>query len=194
MNSLSNQVTELRTKLALEHSDLEFARSNHLASLQRRTAELMMTSNRLVQTTLLLDHARVETHIAQSEAITHAAALATAVAQRDEWERQASVVPAMRSEVADLRERLQHAQFIRASIEEALGQARTAKADLERKLEDPSFLRVQARHAEDAAEVRRRVAANERVRVTDSHARLSLQPDGTVSLSPRLETDSPSGL
>lgn len=180
ISSLSNQVTELRTKLALEHSNLEVAQSNHLSVLSRRTADLMTASNRLVQTALLLDRAREETRLAQMEIPARVAALATVEAQRDELQRQAALIPELQRTVAGLKEKLQQAQFAQAGLEETLGRARASQAELERKLEDPAFLRLQARRAEEAAEMRQRTAAGQRVRVSDPRVRLDLQPDGTI--------------
>lgn len=180
MGSLSNQVIELRTKLALEHSNLEVARSNHHAVLDRRTAELMTTSNRFVQTILLLARAREETHVAQAQIPAKAAALATLEAQHDELQRRAGMIPGLQLEVAEMKEKLQQAQFAHVALQESLSLIRTEKANLERKLEDPAFLRLQARRADEAAAVYRQTAANKRVNVSDRRVRLELQPDGTV--------------
>ncbi len=180
ITSLSNQVTELRTKLALEHSNLDLAQSNHFALLHRRTAELNTTSNRLVQTALLLDRAREETRIAQAAIPSQAVAVATLEAQRDELQRQAAQIPGLQQEIAELKEQVQQGQFARAALDETLGLARASQAELERKLEDPAFLRLQARRADEAAALRQRTAAGESIRVTDRRVRLELQPDGTV--------------
>lgn len=180
IGSLSNQVGELRTKLALEHSNLEVAQSNHQALIHRRTAELNVTSNRLVQTTLLLDRAREETHIAQSQLPAQAAAVATLEARRDELQRELAVIPGLQREVAEWKKKSQDSQFSQAALQETLGRALTEKAGLERKMEDPAFLRLQARRADEAIELRQRAAANQRINPTDPRVRLDLQPDGTI--------------
>ena len=180
IGSLSNQVTELRTKLALEHSNLQLTISNHQAQLSRRSAEVAATSNRLVKVGLSLDQSREETHAAQAEISAKAAALATLEAQRDEGQRQVEVMRALQLESAELKERLRQSQFAHAALQETLGRVRLDQADLERKLEDPAFLRLQVRRVEDAAELRRRTAANQRIRSTDPRVQLHLQPDGTV--------------
>lgn len=180
IGSLSNQVGELRTKLALEHSNLEVAQSNHQALIHRRTAELNVTSNRLVQTTLLLDRAREETHIAQSQLPAQAAAIATLEARRDELQREVMLIPGWVNEAAEWKKKFQESQFSQAALQESLGRALTEKAGLERKLEDPAFLRLQARRADEAIELRQRAAANQRINPTDPRVRLDLQPDGTI--------------
>jgi hypothetical protein len=180
MHSLSNQVAELSTKLALERGNLEVAQSNQQALLYRRTTELVTTSNRLVQTGVLLDHLREEARIAQAAIATRAADLATVEAHRDDLLREAAVIPALRREVAELKDKLQQRQFAHASLQETLGQVRSERAELERKLEDPAFLKLQARRAEEAAELYRQAAAGRRIRTADKRLPLELQPDGTV--------------
>lgn len=180
IGSLSNQVSELRTKLALERSNLEVAQSNHQALIHRRIAELNVTSNRLVQTTLLLDRAREETHMAQSQLPAQAAAIATLEARRDELQREVALIPGLQREVAEWKGKFQQAQFSQAALQETLGRALTEKAGLERKLEDPAFLRLQARRADEAIELRQRAAANQRINPKDPRIRLDLQPDGSI--------------
>lgn len=180
IGTLSNQVAELRTKLALEHSNVELVQSNQQAQVLRRTAELITTSNRLVQTSLLFDHAREATRAAQADIATRAADSATVEAHRDELIRESAVIPGLRHEVADLKERLQQAQFAQAALQERLGKVSAEKAGLERRLEDSAFLKLQARRADEAAELRQRTAANQRIRTTDPRVHLEFQPDGTV--------------
>jgi hypothetical protein len=180
IGSLSNQVSVLTTKLALERSNLEVAQSNHQALIHRRTAELNVTSNRLVQTTLLLDRAREETHMAQSQLPAQAAAIATLEARREDLQREAALIPGLQREAAEWKGKFQESQFSQAALQESLGRALAEKAGLERKLEDPAFLRLQARRADEAIELRQRAAANQRINPKDSRIRLDLQPDGTI--------------
>lgn len=180
IGSLSNQVGELRTKLALEHSNLEVAQSNHQALIHRRTAELNVASNRLVQTTLLLDRAREETHMAQSQLPGQAATIATLEARREELQREVALIPGLQREAAEWKRKFQESQFSQAALQETLGRALTEKAGLERKMDDPAFLRLQARRADEAIELRQRAAANQRINPKDPRIRLDLQPDGTI--------------
>lgn len=178
--TFSNQVAEFRTKLALEQSNVEVARSNYQALLHRGTAELNLSSNRLVQTALALDIAREEKRAAQTELPAKAAAIATLEAQRDELQRQVAQIPALQREVADWKEKFQQTQFAQAKLQETLGRVQTEKAALERNLEDSAFLRLQAKRADEASEMRQRSAANQRINPSDPRVRLDLQPDGTV--------------
>ena len=178
--TLSNQVNELRTKLALETGMQGIVQSNHQFALTRRTAELIGTSNRLVQTALLLSNAQYEAHLAQGQLPPQAAAIATLEAHRDQLLRELTVIPGLQREIADLKDRNQQALFAQAAQQEVLSRIRTEKAGLERLLEDPAFLRLQANRSEDAIELRQRAAANRRTRSTDPRVRLDLQPDGTV--------------
>ena len=178
--TFSNQVAEFRTKLVLEHSNVEVARSNHLALLQRGTAELNVSSNRLVQTALALDIARDEKRAAQTELPAKAAAIATLEAQRDELQRQVAQIPALQREVTEWKEKFQQTQFAQAKLQETLGRVQTEKAALERNMEDSAFLRLQAKRADEASEMRQRSAANQRINPSDPRVRLDLQPDGSV--------------
>jgi chromosome segregation ATPase len=178
--SLSNQVAELRTKMMLEHSDTSLAKSNQQALLDRRTAELTATSNRLVQTTLLLNNAQQDLRSAQDTLAAKISSVATLEARRDELDRQAAVIPGLQREVAELKEKLVDAQFTEVALEESLSLARLELADLRRAFDDPEFLRLQAKRAEDAAETNRRLASKQRIDVSDPRVRLELQPDGTV--------------
>src|SRR5687768_8033119 len=65
--SLSNQVSELRTRLALEQGTGAQSQSNLNSALSRRTAELMVASNRLVQANLLLKAAQSQGATAQAD-------------------------------------------------------------------------------------------------------------------------------
>src|SRR6185436_20548235 len=106
ITTLSNQVSELRTKMALEQSDVGVAQSNHLAALNRRTADLLNVSNLLVQTRQRLEDKQQEATSAHGEVSSKAAAVALLEAQRDELQRQALVIPALQSEVIELKEKL----------------------------------------------------------------------------------------
>src|ERR1041384_4023764 len=104
--SLSNEVAVLRTKLALEHSTSALAQSNLQSLLDRRVGELVVMSNRLHQTTLLLSNAQHETRMAQAELQTKVAEVATLDAQRDELNQRLKTLAALQQEYADTKERL----------------------------------------------------------------------------------------
>lgn len=178
--SLSNRVSEIETRLVLEKSNIEVARTNHQAAFDRRTAELLVTSNRLVQTRQLLDRADTELTAVRHDVSARATAIGALESQREELQRTAAVIPRLEREAIELRKQLARTQIDRAALQETLGRARAEKADLERKLEDPLFLKLQERRVLEAAEMRQRAAAGQRIDISDPRVRLELQPDGTV--------------
>jgi hypothetical protein len=177
---LSNQVSELRTKLALELSNTMVAQSNHQVLSDRYKAALVNASNRIVQVSLLLSNAQHEASVAEAELPAKAAIIALLEAHRDELQRQVAALPVLEHGIVDLKDQLAQARFAYAALSETLGRARVEQATLERRLEDPGFLRTQAKRVEEAAEIRRRAAAQERIDPSDPRVRLELQPDGTV--------------
>ena len=180
MASLSNDVTILRTKLALEVSTAGVAQSNHQATLDHRTAEFLTLSNRLGQISLLLEQAQQSKQAAQNELADKTAAMATVEAQQEEMRRQITTIPELQREAAELNARLYQASGAQASLNETLGRTRLELADLHRQLQDPNFLRLQEKRAQEAAELRQRAAAHRRIDTSDPRVRLELQPDGTV--------------
>lgn len=180
LQSFTNQVAELQTKLALEHGTTTVAQSNQQYLLDHRTAELVNTSNRLVQTSLLLSHAQREAQDAQTDLQTKAAAIATLEAQREDLNHRLEVVPALQNELASLKEKLTTAQSECSELAQSLGRERVEKADLERKLDDPAFLRLQTRRAEENLDLRKRMASAGRIIASDSRVRLELEQDGSV--------------
>ncbi len=178
--SLSNQVNELRTRLAMETGMQGVAQSNLQFTIGRRTGELSVISNRHFQTSLLLSNAQHETHAAQSQLPAKAAAIASLEAHRDQLLRDLEAVPALQREISDLKQRSQQAQFAQAALQETASRLRTEKANLERLLDDPAFLRLQASRSEDAAETRQRLGSKQALRSSDPRVRLELQPDGSV--------------
>lgn len=182
--TLSNQVSEVRTRLAMETGMNGISQSNIQFTLSRRAGELLFTSNRLVQTSLLLSNAQHEVHVAQAQLPVNAATIARLEAHRDQLLRELEVIPVLQREIADLKRKSQDEQFAQAALQETVSRLRTENANLERQLDDPAFLRLQASRAEDAAQVRQRTANKQAVRATDARVRLELQPDGSVRPAP----------
>jgi|SRR6185369_4486058 chromosome segregation ATPase len=178
--SLSNEVAALRTKLALEHSTGALSQSNLQSVLDRRVGELGVMSNRFHQTTLLLSNAQHESRMAQAELQTKVAEAGALEAQRDELSQRLKSLAALQQEYVETKERLRQTLFERAAMEEALGRERVERADLSRKLEDPAFLRLQVKKAEDQAALDKRVAAAKHIDASDPRLRLDLQPNGIV--------------
>jgi chromosome segregation ATPase len=177
---LNSNILEYTTRLAKETNSAFLAQSNLQAVLDRRTADLASFSNRLVQTRQQLEREEAALLAARSEISAKAATLGALEVQRDELQRQATALPGLEREAATWREKLNKGQFEYVSLQESFGRVSVEKADLERKLQDPLFLRRQAQRVEQAAELRQRAAANQPIKVTDPRLLLDLQPDGTV--------------
>ena len=189
MASLSNDVTVLRTKLALEISNTSVAHSNHQAVLDHSNAQLLATSNRLGQISLLLDQTQQAKQAALSDLGEKTAVLAALEAQHDEMRRQSATLPGLQGEAAELKDKLNQASAAKVLLDETLGRTRLELADLQHKLQDPTFLRLQAKRAQEEAELRQRAAAHRRIDASDPRVRLELQPDGTVR--PAIATAAP---
>ncbi len=178
--TLSNQVSEVRTRLAMETGMHGIGQSNLQFQVTKRTGELAVTSNRLFQTALVLSNAQHQAHAAESQLPGRVATIATLEAHRDQLMRELEVIPGLQREIAELKQRNQTAQIAAAGVQETLSRLRTEKANLERLLDDPAFLRVQAARAEDAASSRQRLAAKQGLKASDPRVRLELQADGSV--------------
>ena len=181
--TLTNQLSEAKTRLALEQGTLIQVQSNLQATLQHRMAELTYFSNRFVQTGLLLSNAQQEKAALQGELPAKAVAISTLEAVRDELIRQTEALPQLEHEIADQKLKLDQARLAQASQQELLAKARHEAAELERKLMDSAFVRLQARRLDEAAELRQQEAAGRKVRATDPRSRLELQPDGSVQVT-----------
>jgi chromosome segregation ATPase len=185
-----SNVLELTTRLAKETNSAFVAQSNLQAVLDRRTAESASFSNRLVQTRQQLERAEAELFAARNELSAKTTGLGALEVQRDEWQRQAGVIPGLEREIAAQKEKFNRGQIDYVSLQETLGRVSAEKADLERKLQDPLFLRRQALRVEQTAEVRQRAAAKQPINMYDPRVLLDLQPDGTVR--PAIATSTPS--
>jgi len=186
---LTNNILELTARLTKETNSAFVAQSNLQAVLDRRTAELASFSNRLVQTRQLLDREAAELLAARNEISAKATALGALEVQRDEWHRQAASIPGLEREIASQKEKLNRGQIDYVFLQETLGRVSAEKADLERRLQDPLFLRRQALRVEQAAELRQRAAANQPIKIIDPRVLLDLQPDGSVR--PAIATSTP---
>lgn len=182
--TLSNQVAELRTKLALEQGTAIQSQSNLNSLLDRRVAQLTATSNRLVQVGLLLTAAQTEKASAQTDLQSKAAQLAVVEAERDELKRQAAVIPALEKEIAMVKQKVTRTTGDLEFLFLENRRLQVEKNDLAGKLADVGFLRVQLARAEENAGLQRRlVKAGENAPV-NKKAPLELRPDGTVRAVP----------
>lgn len=184
-----SNVVEYSIRLATETNKALVVQSNLQALIDRRTAELATSSNRLVQTRQQLERTEADLYASRNELAAKITALGAAEAQRDEFQRQAAGIPHLEREMAMAKERFNRGVLELAMLQETNSIIRAEKADLERKLQDPLFLRRQATRVEQATVQRQRTAANQPIKIADPRVLLDLHPDGTVR--PAVATSSP---
>jgi hypothetical protein len=180
---------ELVLKLAKETNSALADKSKLEALLDRRTAEVAAYSNRLVQTRQQLEREEAALLAARNEISTKSTTLGAIEVHRDELQRQAVVIPGLERELVVQKKEANRLQLDNAALAERLGREELQRADLERKLQDPLFLRRQATRVEQAAELRQRAAANQPIKMTDKRLLLDLQADGSVR--PAIATSAP---
>ncbi|HXG47868.1 MAG TPA: hypothetical protein VNO52_09600 [Methylomirabilota bacterium] len=180
IQSLSNQVAELKTRLALAQGTASQTQSNLQAQLDRRMAETVALSNQLDRLQRHLAQTQREHAAALAEIGLKATELASLLAERDELKRQLDGFATLRREMTDLREEARRLIEARNEFERRLGETRVQLATLESRLADTAFLRARLQQAEDAEKVRKRLAASKPVGADDSRVRLELRPDGSV--------------
>lgn len=180
LESQTNQIRQLETKLALEQGTSSHSISNLQYHLSRRDASLAYTSNRLVQANLLVSTAQAETRGVQPELASKAAQIAVIAGERDALTRRLAVIPSLEKQFADLKIRFDGVSADHDFLDSEVRRLEFEKADLERKLADVGFLRTQLARAEQDAELRRRMVKAGAGASVSSKARLELQADGTV--------------
>lgn len=179
--TLSNSVTELRTRLALSDGTASQVKSNLQFQLEKRTADLNVLSNRLVQTHLILQTVQKEMRAKETDLQGRIARVAVLEAE----------LPALRQaaaqagdsdgrELALVNERVEQIEKERDELKAQLGALQVAKAELDGKLLDAGFLERQLKLAEEAASIRRRMASARTGASPDPRMKLELQEDGTV--------------
>ena len=178
--TFSNQVAELSTKVAMGQGEASHVQSNLQYLVTLRAGELANSSNRLVQLNLLYRAAQTEARAAQSEAQSLAAKLAVVEVERDGLQRGRAAVPVLERMVTETHEKLASTVSERNALLQDLGKAEVDKANLQRKLEDIGFLRVQLTRMEENAALLRRLAKAGHSATADPKARLELLDDGTV--------------
>ncbi len=178
--SLSNQVAELRTRLALEHGTGAQVQSNLQFIAQQRIVQLLNTSNRLIQTHLLLKSAHAEAQDSQLELQNKVARIAVLESQYEELKGRLEALPPLHRQVAEAKDKLVALSLDREKLLEQLQRLQFEKAEWMSKLGDASFLRLQLARAEEDAEARLRLAKAGKSAPVDKKARLELKEDGTV--------------
>ena len=178
--TMSNQVAEVRTKLALEQGTSIQSLSNAQYAVTRRTSDLLQLSNRLVQTTLLLKASQAEAREAHTSLQAKAAQIAVLETQQADLHRQLEVIPDLRRQLAEAMENKTPLTAERDSLAQENRRLSLEVADTFRKLNDPAFLKLQLDRAEQDMETRLRLAKAGSSVTVDKKSRLELQPDGTV--------------
>jgi chromosome segregation ATPase len=178
--SLSNQVTELSTRLVLEGvkaTDAQSLASSNLALCVRQLAALSNTQT----------HAKAQLASTQDALQKSQADTAARQAQLDALQPQLAAAQAnvelLNAEVLQLapsRKSLVAAQQKISELTAELGVLRVQFAELSKQVEDPGFLRLQSEKARDLAKLRKRQAEAKPDAPPDKRAPLVLLPDGTV--------------
>ena len=181
--ALSNQVAEVRTRMTLAQVKSAQALTNLQRNLDKRTSDLNVISNRLVQTHLLLQSAQKDARAVQEQFQGKVARVAVLETENDQLKQRASrpVESEISSrEKATLRRQLAEVSRERDALQTRLGAVQVEKEGFQAQLFDLEFLERQTRDAEVAADIRRRMASSRAGTAPDPRMKLELQPDGTV--------------
>ncbi len=178
--TMSNQVAEVRTKLALEQGTSIQPLSNAQYAVTRRTSDLLQLSNRLVQTTLLLKASQADAREAHASLQSKAAQIAVLESQQGDVQRQLQVIPDLRRQLAEAKGLTSPVISERDSLAQENRRLSLELADNFRKLNDPAVLKLQLDRAQQDMETRIRLAKAGSSVTVDKKSRLELQPDGTV--------------
>lgn len=178
--TLSNQVVELRTRLALEQGTAAQNLSNAVHTAAKRTGDLLQLSNRLVQTTLLLKATEASSRETITALQAKAAHIAILETRQTDLQQQLQIIPALRQEIAEAKNTISPVANERDQLARENRLLALELAETSRKLTDPSFLKLQLERAGQDMETRVRLAKAGASATVDRKARLELQPDGTV--------------
>ncbi|HKX60287.1 MAG TPA: hypothetical protein VJS65_00565 [Verrucomicrobiae bacterium] len=184
--SLSNQVKEVTTKLMMSEGTANTTRSNLQYLVDKRTADLNVLSNRIVQTHLLLQNAEKQGHATDEQLQARIAKVAVLETEIESLRRAAASAandPSAR-EAESLRKQLAGVSRERDELKVQLGVLQVEHSELQTKLFDLEFLERQVKDAEEAAAIRRRMASARTGASPDKRMKLELQPDGTVKYAP----------
>ncbi len=180
--ALSNQVTELSTRLVLETVKANAASSNaatRLGFLERRLLEVTNSLDRLQSRLSTAEHERSRIQGALAVRDQEIQSL------RDQLVAAQANVEALNLEAlrtAALHRLLIDAESRASALMRELGRMRIENAERARQIEDLDFLRLQTEKARDLAKARE--AASKPGAAPDPRAPLALMPDGTVRVAP----------
>jgi hypothetical protein len=183
ITALSNQVTELSTRMVLEGVKAAAAQGGAESNLTHCVRQFVAASNSLALVTRQLAAAETARQAAQAERATCHAQLETLQAQLAAAQANVQALNAEVLQLAESRKALVAAQQKASALTEALGLLRVQYAELSGQIEDPEFLRLQSEKAKDLAKLRKRQAAAKPNAPADPHAPLLLLPDGSVRLA-----------
>ena len=168
--TMSNQVAEVRTKLALEQGTSIQTLSTAQSAVTRRTSDLLQLSNRLVQTTLLLKASQADAREAHASLQSKAAQIAVLESQQGDVQRQLQIIPDLRRQLAEAKGLTSPVISERDSLAQENRRLSLELADNFRKLNDPAFLKLQLDRAQQDMETRIRLAKAGSVGKAERHA------------------------
>ena len=180
--TLSNQVMEAKTRLAMSEGTASTTKSNLQFIADKRTSDLNIVSNRLVQTHLLYQDAQKHGQATDEQLQSRAARVAVLETEIESLRRAAAAAandPSVR-EADALRKQLAAVSRERDALKTQVGTLQVQHSDLESRLFDVEFLNRQIKDAEQAADIRRRMASSRAGASPDRRMKLEWQPDGTV--------------
>jgi len=158
LNTLSNEVSETRTKAQEESRLAAYLQSN----LTVRVAELTAASNSLAQAAASLAAAQNELKTVQDEAKKQAARVTELEGQKDEMQAKldelAASIKGLNAQIAEAKRKLAAAEGDRDSLTKELAKLQSDKAELLRQFNDLAALRAQVALLRDEAAVNQRLA------------------------------------
>jgi len=189
--SLSNEVAQFRVRLVDAQVKAMQMQTNLQGMLDRRTKEFLAASNLVVQLRTTLAGTREELTKAQGEVGAKSTTLTALETQRDDLSRRVEVVPGLEKQLADAKQNLGYVLADRETLMKERQRLQLENADLQRKIGDLDFLRLQTVKLEDEVQARKRLANARPGSSPDLKLPLVLQDDGSVRLVSPPETPAP---
>jgi chromosome segregation ATPase len=181
--SLSDEIAQFRVKLIQAQVQGIQIRTNLQAALDRRTAELINASNRVVQLKAIWATTQEEVAQAQRDLAAQSERITAVETQRDGLNRKLDIVPGLEKQLAETKGNLGFLLSDREALEKERQRLQLQNAELQRQLGDPDFLRAQTARVEEEIQARRRLASAKPGGSPDLRRPLVLQGDGSVRLA-----------
>lgn len=185
----SNEVARLSTKLALAQGMASQMQTNLQGLLDKRTAELINASNIVVRVRAMLASSQEETAKAQRELQIRAERIGTLEAQRGDLVSRVESLWQLEKQLAAVREDLRFALGDRDTLVKESQRLQLEKADLERKLIDLPFLRLQIERVEADIQTAKRLASAKSGSRRDLRRPVVMLPDGAVDFAPPITVE-----